>query len=618
MIKKRIILITLLVALTNLAMAQAIKKIERMDPPNWWVGFQETKLQIMVYGKNIAETEVSFKYNGVKLLKINKVENPNYLFIDIEIAKNAKAGKIEFMFTPPGKKSFTHAYELQERIIKENQHAGFSSSDVMYLLMPDRFANGNPNNDNVDSLLEKANRNNPDGRHGGDLQGIINHLDYFAYMGFTALWLNPVLENNNPAYSYHGYAATDLYKVDARFGTNEQYLELIEKSHQKGMKIIMDMVFNHISTYGFLIKDIPMKDWIHQFENFTRSNYRASVISDPYHAEFDKEIMEKGWFDKHMADLNQDNPFVENYLTQNSIWWIEYASLDGIRMDTHPYPEKNMMSRWAERLYREYPKFNIVGEAWMQKVATTAYWQKGTLNKDGFNSNVRSVTDFPMQGALIKAFNENEGWTEGMSRLYYILAQDFLYANPNELFTFLDNHDLDRFFSSINYNLSSFKMALGFMLTTRGIPQIYYGTEILMDGIGGEGHGTIRKDFPGGWSDDQINAFTQNGLTNEQIEAQDYTKKILNWRKNNALIHSGELTHFLPENGIYVSFRHTENAAVMIVLNNKYDQSFETKRFAEILKKYSNGYDIIYEQELKSLEKINMPAKSIRIIELKK
>jgi glycosidase len=450
------------------------------------------------------------------------------------------------------------------------------------------------------------------------LQGIINHLDYISDMGFTALWLNPVLENNNENYSYHGYAASDLYKVDERLGSNEQYLELINNAQKKGLKIIMDMVFNHISTNSFLVKDLPMKDWVHQFDEFTRSNYRAPVISDPYHSQSDENIMEKGWFDFQMADLNQNNPFVENYLVQNSIWWIEYAGLDGIRMDTHPYPERNMMSRWAQHVYSEYPNFNIVGEAWLQEIAITAYWQQNQTNKDGFNSNVRSVTDFPLQSALAHAFNEKESWTDGMARLYSVLSQDFVYSDANELLTFLDNHDLERFFSLVNYNLNSYKMALGFLLTTRGIPQIYYGTEILMDGLADEGHGTIRKDFPGGWPGDKVNGFTQVGLTAQQIEAQNYMKMLLNWRKTSVAVQEGKLMHFIPENGLYVSFRYTEKEAIMIVLNNKYTQSLSTKRFNEILKNYSKGHDIIYNQDLSDLSKIDMPAKSIRIIELKK
>ncbi len=599
------------------ANAQATKNIERIDPPNWWIGFKNTKLQLLVYGNNIGQAELSLKHKGVKLLKLNRVENPNYLFVDLDISHSTKPGKMKLNFKV-GEKSFSYDYALKTRAKNSAQRIGFNPSDVIYLVMPDRFSNGNPQNDNVKGMLEKADRTNGNGRHGGDIQGIINHLNYIKDMGFTAIWVNPVLENNMPKFSYHGYAITDYYNVDPRHGGNQTYLDFVKKSHEKGLKVIMDMVFNHCGTGNYLIKDMPMKSWVHQFDKFTRTNYRAMVTCDPYRSNYDEKLLEKGWFDTSMPDLNQDNPYVENYLTQNAIWWVEYAGLDGIRMDTHPYPEKHMMSRWCARMNNEYPNFNIVGEVWIHSEALSAYWQKNAPNKDGYNSNLKSLTDFPLFFAMQKAFTHKEGWKEGIASIYYTLAQDLVYPNPGNNVIFLDNHDIDRFYSAINYNQNIYKMALSFLLTTRGIPEIYYGTEILMDGFGSEGHFNIRKDFPGGWQGDKINAFTQKGLTKEQINAQIFTKKLLNWRKSNRAVQSGKLMQFIPDNGVYIMFRYTDDEAVMLILNNRYAQTAHTDKCAEILSKYTKGYDVVNEEELSSLEDIPMAAKSARIIVLKK
>jgi len=615
--KKNIILFILMAFVMQNINAQAEKQINRIDPPNWWVGFKTSKLQLLVYGKNIGESQLELNYKGVKLLKTHPVENKNYLFVDLDISPKTKPGNVKLNFTK-GKEKFSYNYELKARVKNSAQRQGFNSSDVIYLIMPDRFSNGNPDNDNVSTMLEKANRKNKDGRHGGDIQGIINHLDYIHDMGFTTIWSNPVLENNMPGYSYHGYAITDFYHVDPRHGSNSKYLEMVDKSHNKGMKVIMDMVFNHCGTGNYLIKDMPMKDWVHQFDQFTRTNYRAMVTADPYKSDYDTQLLEKGWFDSSMPDLNQDNPFVANYLTQNAIWWIEYAGLDGIRIDTHPYPEKNYMSNLCKRINDEYPNFNVVGEVWIQSEALTAYWQKDAPNKDGYNSNLKSVMDFPMMFAMQKAFTEKEGWKEGIARLYYVLAQDLVYPNPGNNVVFFDNHDIDRYFSFINYNPNIYKMALSFLLTTRGIPQIYYGSEILMDGFGSEGHGTIRKDFPGGWKDDKINAFTQEGLTKEQIDAQNFMKKLVNWRKTNKAVQQGKLMQFIPDNGVYVMFRYTKDEAVMLILNNRYEQTINTERYNEILNQYTKGHDVVFDQDLTNLKTINIPAKSARIIVLSK
>jgi len=610
---KSILLISFILLIMN-TIAQDIKRIE---PPNWWIGMKDQNLQLLVYGDKIAGANVSLKYKDVKLVKINKTENPNYLFLDIKIGEKAKAGKLNFIFSKAGN-NFSYGYELTARKKDPKAHQGFNSSDVIYLLMPDRFSNGNPQNDNVEGMLEKSDRNKPNGRHGGDIQGIRNNLGYLAGLGVTALWLNPVLENNMPDYSYHGYAITDFYKTDPRFGSNEEYKQLVTESHEKGLKVIMDMVFNHCGTGYWWMEDLPSEDWVHQFSEFTRSNYRAPVVSDPYSSEKDYTIMEKGWFDVHMADLNQDNPFLANYLIQNSIWWVEYSGIDGIRMDTYPYPQKDMMADWVKRVLAEYPDFNIVGEAWLQKEAITAYWQKDVNNRDGYNSHLPSVTDFPLYFALIKALNKPESWTGGLMELYYVLAQDFLYSDPNMNLIFPDNHDLNRFYTSLNHNLNKFKVGLAFIMTTRGIPQIYYGTEILMDGNEHEGHGFIRQDFPGGWEGDKMDAFKQMNLSPDRIEAYKFTKKLLNWRKTASVVHNGKLKHFIPENGSYVYFRYTEKETIMVIINKNSSQNLDLNRYSENMKGFTKAKDIITDEEFSGLNSIWMEGFSIRILELAK
>jgi len=616
---KKLILFSLIVLAVSFT-GVAKTSLQRIEPMNWWVGMKNPNLQLLVYGENISATNLVINYPGVTLKKVHLVENPNYLFVDLVIAPETKPGKFIMEFKEGKKKISTYEYELKARNSKANIHQGFNSSDAIYLLMPDRFSNGNPKNDATLDTKEKPNRENPNGRHGGDLQGVINHLDYITATGFTALWLNPFLENNQETFSYHGYAISDFYKVDSRYGTNEQFVELVDLAHQKQLKIIMDMIFNHCGIEHWFIKDLPMKNWIHQHDSFTKSNFRAPVVSDPYASVSDKTKMLTGWFDINMPDFDQRNPFLATYLIQNTIWWVEYAGIDGIRVDTQPYPYKEFISEWAKAIMEQYPTLNIVGEAWLHQIPITAYFQGGANNKDGYNSHMNCVTDFPMYRALNSAFNEKEGWDDGMAKFYLLLAQDYLYADPQSLLIFADNHDLSRYYEAIGKDLSIFKMGMAYLLTTRGVPQIYYGTEVLMDGLEHQGHGFIRKDFPGGWNNDSINAFTQTGLSPDQIEAYQFVKRILNWRKGNEAIHIGKLTHFIPESGVYVTFRYTDEKAVIIILNNDGTNSknLETARFKEALSGYKTGTEIISGKTFDNLETILVPAKSALIIELQK
>lgn len=612
-------LFALFTFLTLAILVHGTVNLQRVEPMNWWVGMKNPNLQLLVYGNNIASTNPEFEYPGVTLNQVIKIENLNYLFLDITLAPDTKPGTFNIQFKHGEKIEATYNYELKARNTKANIHQGFDASDVIYLLMPDRFSNGNPDNDSTDDTAEKANRKNPDGRHGGDLQGVINHLDYIAQTGFTAVWINPFLENDQAKYSYHGYAISNFYKVDPRHGTNNLFVDLVDKAHNKDLKIIMDMVFNHCGTGHWFIKDLPMPNWIHQHEKFTQSNFRAPVISDPYASDYDRNKMLTGWFDTNMPDLNQQNPLLATYLIQNTIWWIEFSGIDGIRVDTQPYPYKEFMAKWCKAVMNEYPGFNIVGEAWLQKIPITAYFQKDAPNNDGYNSYMPAVTDFPMYNAISKAYNQDEGWDTGLAQLYYVLAQDFAYAHPDNLLIFPDNHDLGRYFDAMGNDIRKFKMGLAFLLTTRGIPQIYYGTEILMSSQDKFGHGYLRRDFPGGWAKDTRNAFTAAGRTENENEAYNFISNLLNWRKNNAVIHSGKLKHFLPEDGIYVMFRYTDNDAVMLILNNNNTdkKTLKTARFNEILKNYNRGTEIITGTEIQDLSTLKIPAKSAMIIDLK-
>jgi len=591
----------------------------RVEPPSWWAGMKYNKLQLIVHGKDITAMKAVIKYPGITLEKQESVENPNYLFLNLLLDQKLKPGTFDITLMADGKKAYSYRYEIKQRDAGSASRQGFTPADVVYLLMPDRFANGDTSNDSMPGMLEKPDRIKPLGRHGGDIAGIRKHLDYIKELGITAIWPNPLLENNNKAASYHGYAITDFYKVDPRFGTNDDYRAMVDEAHSKDLKIIMDMVFNHCGLNHWFIKDLPMKNWIHQFPEYTRSNFRAESITDIYAAEADQNRMLQGWFDTNMPDLDQRNPYLVEYLIQNSIWWVEFAALDGIRLDTQPYPYKEMMAEWSKRIFLEYPNFNLVGEAWMQRESMTAYYQKDAIVGDGYNSGVPSVTDFPLYNAMTRAFTENESWDEGMARLYYVLSQDFLYANPNYLLTFLDNHDLNRYYNSIGRDLQALKMATAFLLTTRGIPQIYYGTELLMDGNSGVSHGDIRKDFPGGWPGDTINAFTAEGRNADQNEAFNYMKQLLNWRKGNAAVTQGKLKHFVPEDGVYVYFRMAGEQSVMVVINrNDKDKIVKTGRFAECLKGYSVGLDVVSGNTVPLAAEMNFPARTATVYDLKK
>lgn len=590
----------------------------RIEPPNWWTDMREPGVQLMVYGESIGEYTVAIQYPGVEIESIEKATSPNYLFIGMKINPGVTPGTINIQFNHKTKQTISFPYPLYQRDGESADRSGIGCSDVIYLLMPDRFANGDPANDELPGMLEKKNRNNPDGRHGGDIRGIRDNLDYFSRLGVSAVWINPLLENNMQSYSYHGYAITDFYRIDPRFGSNNEYKILCTEAHKSGLKIIMDMVFNHCGGNHRWMNDLPFQDWIHSFPNYTPSNYRAESLMDLYAAATDRELMSNGWFDRTMPDLNQKNPFVANYLIQNSIWWVEFAGLDGIRMDTYPYSDQGFMKRWIDRISQEYPNFRVIKEAWLQTVPHTAYFEDNPPVYSSYHRTSHAFTDFPLNSAINNAFHEQDGWTTGVSRLYYVLSQDFLYAAPLYAVTFADNHDISRFYSTQHEDLAKWKMGIAFLMTTRGIPMIYYGTENLMTGFKDRGDAQLRNDFPGGWPGDTVNVFKGTGLSSDQKEAYAFLQKLLQIRKENSSLQTGALKHFAPEHGVYVYFRYDNDETIMVIINNddRDVKSLNTGRFNEMLKGKTGLTDLMTGRQITLEDSIMINPKSVLILQL--
>ena len=583
------------------------------EPAFWWSGMKNPELQLMVYGENIASFRPSVSYPGVKLKSSVALESPNYLLVYLDV-ENAQPGTFDITFTKD-KKQIKMPYELKARKKDACKIKGFDSSDVLYLIMPDRFANGDPSNDNlVMKTTYKTDRNDPSARHGGDLAGIEKHLDYIEDLGVTAIWLNPVLENDMQGGSYHGYATTNYYRVDPRFGTNEDYVRLIDKTHAKGMRVVMDMIFNHCGSDHIWMKDVPSKDWFNNLDKYVETSHVKEVYFDPYASEYDTKRMVDGWFVPSMPDLNQRNPHVATYLIQNSIWWIEYSGVDGIRQDTYPYADYKMMVDWCNAIYREYPDYNIVGEAWMNQTMGTAFWQKDSKLNERGNTMLKSVMDFRLMGLSHSAFFGDAG---GMQALYEHLAYDYAYADIYNVLRFLDNHDTDRFLPAMPEKLDAFKQGIAFMLTIPGIPQFYYGTELLMNGTKQKGDGYIRLDVPGGWPGDAVNQFEASGRTDIQNEAWNYMQKLLKWRKGNEVIAKGKMKHFVPQNGVYVYARNLNGKQVVVIMNGNAKESvLPLDRYDEVLKGYASGKDVITGKVVSLQKELTLGAKDVLVLEL--
>lgn len=598
-------------------LAQAAE-INRIEPPCWWVGMKNPELQIMVYGPGIGEAHVSVDYPGVRLKETVKTENPNYLFLYLDIEEDAAPGRMDLSFETAGG-IMVREYELLPRSTKPGA-MGFSGADVLYLITPDRFANGDPSNDTLEGA--RVDRSRSGGRHGGDIRGVTDHLDYISDLGVTAIWLNPVQKNS--ANSYHGYAISDFYAVDPRFGTMDDYVEMIDKAHEMGLKVVMDMIFNHCGSAHWWMEDLPTSDWLNVNNEFVQTNHQKWTAVDPHAAPSERSGFTDGWFNRGMPDLNQRNPLLATYLIQSSIWWIEYARIDGIRQDTHPYMDLQFGADWCNAVLAEYPDFNIVGETWYPVGSGfPAWWQRGSkLNP--VDTGLKTVMDFNLAFIVPDAFNEandpSDGASKGLFNIYVSLANDFLYEDTENILIFLDNHDLSRFARKDDSGLDKYRQGAAFILTTRGIPQIYYGTELLFTGTKNEGDGIIRKDMPGGWQGDERSVFTSEGRTDMENEAWNYMSTILNWRKTSEAVKHGDLIQYAPlrEYGdCYVYARIKGDETVLVVLNGS-DKATELEmgRYSDVIRDYAAGTDVVTGQTFSLTEKLPVPARGAYILEL--
>ena len=595
---KRILSILMFVAIAVSATAAKPQfEIKHVEPLSWWVGMN-TELQLMVNGEGISayDVEILPEGQGVSVTELHKADSPNYLFVDVAISDDAVAGEYTLRFSD-GKRRYDYPYVIAEREANSRLRESFTTADFVYLIMPDRFANGDTSNDSTDDTVEKVMRSNPGRRHGGDLQGMIDHLDYIADLGATAIWSTPLLLDNENGASYHGYSCSDYYRIDPRYGSNELFCTYVDECHKRGLKVIMDIVPNHSSTTHWWYDDQPFKDWTHQWAKYTQSNWTFSTNMDFNASKADLYQMESGWFDRTMADMNLDNPYLLNYFKQWAVWWIEYSGLDGFRVDTYPYNEKIPMSQWCKAVMDEYPNFNIVGEVWTSSIPQLAYWQGGNANKDGFNSHLKSIMDFPLHDAIRSAMTEsgNAGWGQGMTRVYDVLSHDFVYHDLSNMMIMAANHDTDRIGDVCEGDARRMKIVHTLLATLRGMPQMLYGDELLFRSTDrSKGHPTLRVDFPGGWQGDRINLFDKAQHTGAAKEVYDYTRKIMNWRKSKDVIHNGKTLHFIDRDNTYAYFRYNDSEVVFVYINNTENECVVPwSRYAEITEGLDNGRNVI-------------------------
>ena len=608
-------------------------QVTRVEPLSWWVGMK-TPLQLLVQGENISEYAVSIEGGkGVKVTGVHKADSPNFLFVDVKIADNASPGTYYIVFARDGQ-SFKYPYEIAAREEGSAQRTSFTTADMIYLIMPDRFANGDTSNDSTEDTADKYAREELFGRHGGDIQGIINNLDYIAGLGATAIWCTPLLEDNQPEHSYHGYACTDYYHIDSRFGDNDLFKEYVQKAHEKGIKIIMDIVPNHAGSAHWWMEDTPFKDWYHVFDTYTGSNIAFSTNMDPNASAKDLYIQESGWFDKSMVDMNLGNPYVLNYFKQWAIWWIEWSGLDGFRVDTYPYNEREPMAQWCEAVMNEYPNFNIVGEVWTASIPQLAYWQGGNANKDGFDSHLKSVMDFPLHDALRAGLNDDwGGWGQGMVRVYDVLSHDFVYHDLSNMMIFAGNHDTDRLGDVLRKNPKRVKIALAMMATMRGYPQIFAGDELMFTSCDlSMGHGGLRVDFPGGWPGDKMNLFTDEGRRaadrntdglkvpkGQAADLYDYVRHLFQWRKTKDVIHNGKTMHFITRDNTYGYFRYDDDDVVFVYVNNSNEpKNIPWSYYSEISEGLTGGVNVVTGEPCEVSDATVAEPQSVLIVEYKR
>lgn len=597
--------------------------LDRVEPPDWWIGMRSPDLQLMLHGPGIGALQVELApMPGVTLVGTRRGDSPNYLFVDLRIAESAHPGALTLRLQRDGKTVLEHRYPLRARAPGSAQRASFGPKDAIYLVVPDRFSNGDPGNDEVPGMAEGLRRDDPGGRHGGDLAGLISHLDYIAGMGFTMLWPTPLSENNSPKWSYHGYAATDFYKIDPRFGTNADYVRLGTEAKRHGLGLIQDIVLNHIGVHHWWMADLPTADWVNVWPRYTETHHARMSLQDPYAAPSDRKRFSDGWFTPDMPDLNQRQPLVATYLTQMSLWWIETAGLAGVRTDTYSYSDKDFLAAWSRRLRDEYPNLNIVGEEWSPHPAVVSYWQAGKRNHDGYVSSLPSLMDFPMQEAILAGLNQADSHDGGFTRLYEALAHDFVYPDPANLVLFEGNHDTPRLYSMLHEDLDLTRMAWAYLSVVRRIPQFYYGTEVLMTSPRHRDDGAARADFPGGWAGDAVNAFTGVGLSERQASAQAWLKRLLNWRKSERLVHEGALMQYAPLGEAYVLFRYDTakglgGKRLMLVLNKAREaRELDLARFSEMLRGGETAIDVMTGERKTLGASLTLPARSVTLLSI--
>lgn len=608
-------------------------RVGRVEPLSWWTGMK-TPLQLMVCGDGISRYDVRIEGGkGVKAGAVHKADSPDYLFVDVEISPDAAPGTYYIVFDD-GTDKFKYSYEIAARSEGSAERGSFSTADMVYLIMPDRFANGDPSNDATDDTAEKPDRDGFFGRHGGDIQGIIDHLDYISDLGATAVWCTPLLLDDEPEGSYHGYACADYYRIDPRFGSNGLYREFVGKAHEKGLKVIMDIVTNHCGTAHWWMKNLPFEDWVHVFPEYTGTNVCFSTNMDPNASKYDLNLQESGWFVPSMPDMNLDNPFVLQYFKQWAVWWIEYAGLDGFRVDTYPYNEKKPMSEWCAAVLEEYPGFNIVGECWTSSIPQLAYWQGGNANRDGFDSHLPSIMDFPLQEAICKGLpTDSQAWGEGMVRVYDCLSHDFVYHDLSRMMIFVGNHDMDRIGDVLRHNADRQKIAIAMMATMRGIPQMFYGDEMMfVSKDRSQGHGGLRVDFPGGWAGDKVNLFTAGGRARAAVntdgkpvpegfaaDMHDYTRTLFQWRKGKKVIHDGRTMHFLTRDNTYAYFRYDDTDTVFVFINNSRGKKhIPWSNYAEIADGLHDGRNVLTGESAEVSDSTVVGPRQVLIVEYKR
>ena len=608
-------------------------RVGRVEPLSWWTGMK-TPLQLMICGDGISRYDVRIEGGkGVKAGTVHKADSPDYLFVDVEISPDAAPGTYYIVFDD-GTDKFKYSYEIAARSKGSAERGSFSTADMVYLIMPDRFANGDPSNDATDDTAEKPDRDGFFGRHGGDIQGIIDHLDYISDLGATAVWCTPLLLDDEPEGSYHGYACADYYRIDPRFGSNGLYREFVGKAHEKGLKVIMDIVTNHCGTAHWWMKNLPFEDWVHVFPEYTGTNVCFSTNMDPNASKYDLNLQESGWFVPSMPDMNLDNPFVLQYFKQWAVWWIEYAGLDGFRVDTYPYNEKKPMSEWCAAVLEEYPGFNIVGECWTSSIPQLAYWQGGNANRDGFDSHLPSIMDFPLQEAICKGLpTDSQAWGEGMVRVYDCLSHDFVYHDLSRMMIFVGNHDMDRIGDVLRHNADRQKIAIAMMATMRGIPQMFYGDEMMfVSKDRSQGHGGLRVDFPGGWAGDKVNLFTAGGRARAAVntdgkpvpegfaaDMHDYTRTLFQWRKGKKVIHDGRTMHFLTRDNTYAYFRYDDTDAVFVFINNSRGKKhIPWSHYAEIADGLHDGRNVLTGESAEVSDSTVVGPRQVLIVEYKR